>query len=54
MDFLARLVTDIEFTLQDDLAFVVGIGVDKWGALLESVETTADGLLGVGTADDVA
>lgn len=33
---------------------MVGISVDEGSALLESVEATADGLLGIGAADDVA
>lgn len=47
MHFLASLVTDVEFTLYDDLHLVVGICVNKRGTLLQSVEASADWLLGV-------
>lgn len=32
---------------------MVGVGVDEGCALLEPVDTTADGLVGIGTAGDV-
>lgn len=31
-DFLTGLVGDLEFALEDDLHFVVGVLVDEWGA----------------------
>lgn len=56
MDRLASLVLDVKLALQDDLHLVVGVGVDKRGALFESVDTATHGLLRVDlvVADDVA
>ena len=54
MNTLTCLVANVEFTLQNDLGFVVGIGVNKWSTLLEPVEASADRLFGIRATDDVA
>jgi len=56
VDGLTGLIADVELALQDDLHLVVGISVNKGSSLLESVDATADGLLGVDLviADNVA
>ena len=54
MNRLPALVADVKLALDNDLALVVGVGVDERGALLEPVKATADGLFRVGAADDVA
>ena len=43
MDFLARLVFDIEAAFDDDLHLVVGVGVDERGAGFEAVESAGYG-----------
>lgn len=45
MHLLPGLVADIEFSIHDDLHFMVCVCVDEWSAGFESVESTADGLL---------
>lgn len=47
MNGLAGLVADVEFALQNDLHLMVGVGVNKGSASFESVNSAADGLLGV-------
>jgi hypothetical protein len=47
MHLLPGLIADIEFSIHDDLHFMVRVRVDKWSASLKSVETTADGLLSI-------
>jgi len=44
---VARLVTDVEAALEDDLHLVIRVLVDQRRALLEAVEAGGDGLLGV-------
>lgn len=46
-DLLACLIRDLELPLQDDLHLIVGVGVDERGTLLQTVEATRDGLLGI-------
>ena len=45
MHLLPSLVADIEFSIHDDLHFMVRVCVDEWSAGFESVESTADRLL---------
>lgn len=54
MNGLAGLVLDIEFSFDNDLHLVVVVGVNQRGAFLEPVETSAYGLLRIGTGDNVA
>ena len=45
--FLAGLVFDVIFALDDDFHLVIGVGVDEGGAFFEAVETAGDGFFGV-------
>ena len=47
MNSLAGFVGDVEFTLNDDLHFMVSVGVDERGALFEAVEAAQDRFLPV-------
>ena len=47
MHRLTGFITDVKLSLQDDLHLVIGVRVDQRRSLLKSVDSAADGLLGV-------
>jgi hypothetical protein len=54
MNTLARLVADIELSLNNDLHLMVRVRVHQGRPLLETIEATGHGLLGVGARIHVA
>lgn len=47
MHLLPGLIANIEFSINDDLHFMVRVRIDKWSASFKSVESAANGLLGI-------
>jgi hypothetical protein len=47
MNLLTRLILNVKRALDNDLHLVVRVRVDEWCALLQAIEASRDGLVGV-------